>query len=183
MSEQWGKLSDDWMYIDEIIIYGFGNVAEVVFEKLQSDINIRFVIDNASTTHMAGKKRIPIYSYDECRDMINQTKIIVVAETIACGEIVELLEADGYCEDKDFTTLERFVTEWYYRRFKQANLLEIHTSITTKCTFNCRYCNVFMPYCKEKIDYTIDEMKKILICYFYISIMFLSINLSVENHF
>lgn len=160
MEKHWGKLSDDWMDIDEIIIYCFGPAAEVVFDRISKDIRVRFVIDNNPVIYGTEYKGIPIYSYKECKDNIGKTKIVVTAEAISGVEISEALKADGYCENEDFVTLERFISEWYYRRFGQANLLEIHTSITTRCTFNCRYCNVFMPYCKEKIDYTLDEVKQ-----------------------
>lgn len=160
MQEQWGKLSEDWINISEIIIYCFGPVAEVVFDQMYSDINIRFVIDNNPEKNGTEYKNIPIFSYRDCKHIIGETKIVIATETISAVEIAESLKEDGYCEDRDFTTIERFVTEWYYRRFHKANLLEIHTSITTRCTFNCRYCNIFIPYYKERTDYTFEQIKK-----------------------
>lgn len=158
--EQWGKLTDDWISIDEVIIYCFGPAAEVVFDKISEDIHVRFVIDNNPEISGTEYKGIPIYSYEECRQKIGRTKIVVTAEAISGIEVAESLQADGYCENQDYTMLERFVSEWYYRRFGKANLLEMHTSVTTRCTFNCRYCNVFMPYCKKRKDYGLDEVKR-----------------------
>lgn len=160
MREQWGKLSEDWINISEIIIYCFGPVAEVVFDQICSDINIRFIIDNNPEKSGTKYKSIPISSYKDCKHIIGKTKIVIATETISAIEIAESLKEDGYCEDRDFTTIERFVTEWYYRRFHKANLLEVHTSITTRCTFNCRYCNIFIPYYKERTDYTFEQIKK-----------------------
>lgn len=160
MQERWGKLSEDWMNISEIIIYGFGLVAEVVFDQICSDIDVKFVIDNKLGINGTKYNGIPVYSYEDCKHMIGKIKIVIAADTVSAAEIVESLKEDDYYEDRDFTTIERFVTEWYYRRFHKANLLEMHTSITTRCTFNCRYCNIFMPYYKERIDYTFEEFKK-----------------------
>lgn len=160
MQEQWGKLSEDWTDISEIIIYCFGLVAEVVFDRICADVNVRFVIDNNSEKSGTVYEGIPIYSYDDCKHMIGKTKIVIATETISAVEIAESLKEDGYYEDKDYTTIERFVTEWYYKRLHKTNLLEMHTSITTRCTFNCRYCNVFIPYHEKRTDYAFEEIKK-----------------------
>ena len=38
MQEKWGRLSDDWVDIEEIVVYGFGSAAEVVFDKISLKI-------------------------------------------------------------------------------------------------------------------------------------------------
>lgn len=160
MDRKWGRLSDDWIDAEEIIVYGFGAESEVVFDKFNTDIKVRFIIDNNPKINGKYYKGIPIYSYQECKEKIDRTKIVICGEVTASIEIAELLKQDGYQENKDFILIERFVTEWYYKRFHRANLLEIHTSITTRCTFNCKHCNMFIPYFKERIDYTFEHIKK-----------------------
>lgn len=159
MCRKWGKLTEDWLTIDEIIVYCFGPAAEVVFDKINSDIDVRFIIDNNPDIYGKCYKGIPIYSYEQCKSQIGKTKIVITAEAISGIEVAKSLEAEGYCENEDFTMLERFVSEWYYKRFSVTNLLEVHTSVTTRCTFNCKYCNIFMPYFKERTDFTFEQIK------------------------
>lgn len=42
----WNRLSDDWIGIKDIIIYGFGRVAQRNIRKLKSDFYIKCIIDN-----------------------------------------------------------------------------------------------------------------------------------------
>ncbi len=49
------KLSDDWTGIKDIIIYGFGRVAQRNIKKLKMDFNIKFIIDNNPDWQLIGK--------------------------------------------------------------------------------------------------------------------------------
>lgn len=37
-------------------------------------------------------------------------------------------------------------------------LSQVFSSVTSRCTFNCKYCNMLMPYYKEHYDYDADDI-------------------------
>lgn len=153
-----GKLTNDWMDTDKIIIYGFGNMAQLYLPNLLKHMKIRFIIDNNKNIEGKSYEGIPIYSYQEAKKMLPYQKIVIAAETLAYNSIKNTLEKDGFIENKDFTGLERFICEWFYKRFKKVHLLEIHTAVNTKCTFRCEKCNMFIPYYKTGINYSREEL-------------------------
>jgi len=155
----WGKLSEEWNSVDEIIIYGFGNTAEVYIDNLCKSVNVKFIIDNSERFIGKNYNGIPIYSYNVAKDMIKNTKIVIMAETVIYNEISNELRMQEYKENIDFTGIERFIEEWYYKHLGKACIMEIHTAITTCCTFNCRNCNMYMPYYKEKVIYSLEALK------------------------
>ena len=64
------------------------------------------------------------------------------------------LEKLGFISGENFCSMEQFLTEWFWKYKKKACLMEVHSTITSRCTLKCRHCNMFMPYYKEQIDYT-----------------------------
>lgn len=36
--------------------------------------------------------------------------------------------------------------------------MEVHSTITSRCTLKCKHCNMFMPYYKEHVDYTAKDI-------------------------
>lgn len=64
------------------------------------------------------------------------------------------LEKLGLQDGKDFCSMEQFLTEWFWNYKKQVCLMEVHSTITSRCTLKCKHCNMFMPYYKEHVDYT-----------------------------
>ena len=36
--------------------------------------------------------------------------------------------------------------------------MEVHSTITSRCTLRCKHCNMFMPYYKEHVDYTARDI-------------------------
>ena len=63
---------------------------------------------------------------------------------------LEYLEKLGFISGVNFCSMEQFLTEWFWKYKKKACLMEVHSTITSRCTLKCRHCNMFMPYYKEK---------------------------------
>lgn len=156
----WGKLSLDWNDINEIVVYGCGNVTEEYFCELSKDVNIKFFIDNAESKHGKTYNGIPIYSFDKAKKMLCGIKIVIAAETDVLGAIKQDLEIAGFKENCDFTNFERFICEWSYKHLGRKTLFEVHTAVTTHCTFNCRKCNMFMPYYKNRTIFSFAELEE-----------------------
>lgn len=160
------RLTNDWYKINEIIVYGFGNTAKTYIDNVCKMINVIFIIDRKSNKKELFYNDIPIYAYEEIKEKINGKKIVIMAETRVYREIAHILERNNYIENKDFACLERFICEWGYQHLKKIQLLEVHTAITTMCTFNCRKCNMFMPYYKNKIIYPFKKLKETIDMFF-----------------
>lgn len=154
------KLSGDWKDINEIIVYGLGDTARIYLDDLCEKIKVRFIIENNRKFKDSAYKGIPVYTFEECKDMIGNCKIVIIAQTIGLSQISKSLIRNGYKENKDFTSVERFVHEWFYLRYQRLHVLEVHTAVTTYCTFNCKNCNMFLPYHKKKFHYTFEELKR-----------------------
>lgn len=56
--------------------------------------------------------------------------------------------------------MDTFVNEWYWRFKGKICIGKVTTSVTTSCTFNCRYCNMLMPYYKETKMYNCEMLCK-----------------------
>ncbi len=155
-----GKLSPDWEQVSEVAIFGFGSTAEVYLHNLHKIVRMKYIIDNAPEKRGNSFEGVEIHPFNEVETDIRGLKIVIVAETLAYAGIRKFLEEKGFVENKDFTGIERFICEWSYRRLGRVNLMEVHTAVTTRCTFNCRNCNMFMPYYKERKDYSLGELEE-----------------------
>lgn len=155
----WGKLSEDWDTIDEVILYGFGNMAQIYIDNLYKMIRVKMIIDNNINLRGVVYQNIPIVTYQEAKTQIGETKIVVIAETTSYEQIRKLLMRDGYAENRDFAGLERFICEYFLKNRRLACVMEVHTAITTYCTLNCINCNMFIPYYKKRMHMTFEQLK------------------------
>ena len=70
----------------------------------------------------------------------------------------EDLEKFGLQSGKDFCSMEQFLTEWFWNYKKKVCLMEVHSTVTSRCTLKCKHCNMFMPYYKEHVGYTAKDI-------------------------
>lgn len=151
-------LSEDWNKISEIVIFGFGRTAIRNIDKLAQDFEISMIIDNNPEIHGKKYQKCEVVSFNEAKVRIRNKKIVVATSSVAYVEISEQLKAIGMQENIDFCRLKDFMAEWYWKNREQVCLSQTFSSITSKCTFNCKYCNFFMPYFKCDADhYEYDE--------------------------
>ncbi len=153
------QLEDSWKDIRDIIAFGWGNVGKKSIDKLMADFNVIQIIDNEEEKQ--GEYRgIKITSLKNALEIVRQNKIIVMTNGKVYLRIKEELQGIGMKEYRDFCSIERFISEWYWKYKNQNCILEIHTAVTMRCTLKCRNCNMFVPYYKEKIDYAFEEIKQ-----------------------
>lgn len=166
------KLSDEWLEVDKLILYGWGNIGQKCFAKFEEDFRILAIIDNDSSKH--GKFHgVPIISEDDSWDIIRSNKIVVLTGGKVYKDIANRLTKAGLKEYYDFCSAEEFISEWYWEKKNQNCLLEVHTAITMRCTFNCKNCNMFVPYYRDKIDYSFLELKELYDLFFqYVDFVF-----------
>lgn len=153
---EWKRLSKEWEQIDEIMVFGLGEVAEVFLDRVMADVKVKYIIDNKK----AGKtyKGIPILSFRDIQEMQLSMKIVIMAETAAYASIEQELIGAGLKENIHYTGIERFIEEWFWIRYRKVCLMEIHTAVTTYCTFQCKNCNMFIPYYEKKEHYTSKDL-------------------------
>lgn len=155
----WGRLSDDWIGIKDIIIYGYGRVAQRNIKKLKADFNIQFIIDNAPDWQLIqNKSNMEIKTLKEAMPFIKLYKIIVATSSLAYESIKNDLLNIGLKEYEDFCRLENFMPEWYWKNKKHVCISQVLSAVTTKCTFRCRHCSNLMPYFKEQYEYRANDI-------------------------
>lgn len=159
------RLTDEWLAIDKIILYGWGNVGKKCFSKFNEDFTIISIVDN-DPDKQGDFCGIPIRNADDSSELLKSNKIIVLTGGKVYKNIADSLNEMGLKEYVDFCSVELFIAEWYWNKRGENCLLEVHTAVTMRCTFNCKNCNMFVPYYKEKIDYSIDELKRMYDLFF-----------------
>lgn len=154
------RLSEEWKKIDSVVLYGAGIVSKIcqhLFEKV--DIKIPFVIDRDVTKQGKNWNGIPIISYEDAKDKIADRKIVIMTAHTAYNDISQFLRTQGMEEYKDFCAIGQFVCEWFWNAKGMNCLYHVDMTITTRCTFRCKNCNMFIPYYKEQRDCTLAELK------------------------
>lgn len=142
------SLPDDWNDIKEIVVFGFGRTAIRNIEKLEQDFEIFMIIDNNVNIQGTKYRNHEISSFEKVKPFLKGKKIVITTSSVAYVEIAEQLTKEGFLEYLDFCRLKDFMAEWYWKNRKQVCLSQTFSSIISSCTFNCKHCNLFMPYFK-----------------------------------
>lgn len=157
---QLGILDKKWLQTQEIVIYGFGVIARKCIDMLMEDFTIPYIVDNSPKMKGTFYKGIPIISQEEMKKQGQIYPIVIIGTIGVYKSISAMLEQDGFAENKDFCIVDLFVAEWYWYNKKQVHLVEVHTSVTTRCTLQCKNCNMFMPYYKQHKDSDVAMFKQ-----------------------
>lgn len=153
------KLSANWNGIKEIIPYGFGWEASRCIDKMVKDFNIPFIIDNNAAKEGIKYKGIPVFSWAIVKNNIKHRKIVVTTRYRKYYEIAKNLESEGYTYGVDFCNIKEFISEWYWKNKGKCCLYTVDMTVSAKCNFKCKKCNMFMPYYKTDIKYSLEDLK------------------------
>lgn len=161
MQSDLGKLTKDWNEVNSIVIYGAGTVSKIC-EKLFDNVNIKIdcVIDQDEKKQGKDWNGIPIVSYESAESKIAGKKIVVMAAHAAYNDISTFLNKKGLVEFRDYCRIGHFICEWFWNAKKMNCIYHVDMTVTTKCTFNCTYCNMFIPYYNEKINFSFEQLKE-----------------------
>ena len=152
------KLTDDWKYISELVVYGFGKVAHDNIEFFKNSFNIAYIVDSNKEKCNCEFKGISVKHVDDVKDDLKNYKIVIMTANRNAALVGEDLEKFGLQSGKDFCSMEQFLTEWFWNYKKKVCLMEVHSTITSRCTLKCKHCNMFMPYYREHVDYTAKDI-------------------------
>lgn len=152
------ELTDDWKYISELVVYGFGKVAHDNIDFFKNSFNIAYIVDSDKEKCNCEFKGISVKHVDDVKDDLKNYKIVIMTANRNAALVGEDLEKFGLQSGKDFCSMEQFLTEWFWNYKKKVCLMEVHSTITSRCTLKCKHCNMFMPYYKEHVDYTAKDI-------------------------
>ena len=152
------KLTDDWKYISELVVYGFGKVAHDNIDFFKNSFNIAYIVDSNKEKCNCEFKGISVKHVDDVKDDLKNYKIVIMTANRNAALVGEGLEKFGLQSGKDFCSMEQFLTEWFWNYKKKVCLMEVHSTITSRCTLKCKHCNMFMPYYREHVDYTAKDI-------------------------
>lgn len=163
------KLTDDWealLHHPTLVPFGMGRIGRRVLPSLRKEFDIPFLIDNRHAgEEIAG---LAVVSLADALQRIGRgkTKIVVTTMKGAYEEMAEELRAAGLEEFRDFCIFERFAEEWHLRWKNECVLAKIDTVITSRCTLQCKNCNMFIPYAKETGDFAFERLKETFDAFF-----------------
>ena len=152
------ELTDDWKYISELVVYGFGKVAHDNIDFFKSSFNIAYIVDSDKEKCNCEFKGISVKHVDDVKDDLKNYKIVIMTANRNAALVGEDLEKFGLQSGKDFCSMEQFLTEWFWNYKKKVCLMEVHSTVTSRCTLKCKHCNMFMPYYKEHVGYTAKDI-------------------------
>lgn len=167
MQTDLGKLTEDWKSIKSVVLYGagiVGRICQTLFEQV--DLEIPFVIDKDTKKQGQQWMGAPIISFEEAIPRLQGEKIVVMAGHTAYGDIAGFLTEQGMTEFEDFCNVGHFMSEWLWVAREMNCVFHVDMTITTKCTLNCRHCNLFIPYHKEHVHFSFEEMKRSIDLFF-----------------
>lgn len=154
-------LTDDWKDIDTVILYGAGVVYELCENLFKTfGIKVKYIVDKDEKKQNSLYYGIPVVGYDKIKDSIGKTKIVVMTAHTTYFEIAKILEDDGLKKGRDFCRIGQFICEWFWIAKKMNAIYRMDMAVTTKCTFNCRHCNMFIPYYQSCQNYTFEQLKE-----------------------
>lgn len=160
MQSDLGKLTEDWNRIQSIVLYGAGTVSRICENLFKNvDIAISCVIDQDPEKQGKTWNGIPILSFFDAKKIIADEKIVVMAAHAAYNDISCFLSQQGLIEFQDYCRVGHFICEWFWNVKKMNCVYHVDMTVTTKCTLNCRHCNMFIPYYQEHRNFTFEELQ------------------------
>lgn len=153
-------LDEGWKKIDSLVLFGFGKTAHGNIRNFINDFNIKTIIDNNPVFEGKFYNEVPILDFRKYLEQRKaEEKIVLLVAGKSRESIKKELENVGLRENIDYTDMDTFSTEWFYRFKNQIRLAKIGVSVTNRCTFNCKNCNMLMPFYKKPKDYNLDILK------------------------
>ena len=149
------KWERGWEYVDKIFLWGGGRNCRSHLAEISEEIEIEGIIDRDSLKEGTTIEGIPVIL--PYIDTLTNKKIVI---TTHYGEVSRDLKNAGMEEYIDFCDLRLFLTAraWYRRR--QVVLSEVHIAVTTRCTLNCKHCNMYIPFHKgHEMSISIADLK------------------------
>lgn len=159
LNEFYEKLKD----CHDIIIFGFGQICKNYINELKKDFNIKCIYDNDLGKAGISYDDIEVVHFPGRFHNLGNTKIIISTHYY---EIAKQLEEYGLRENEDFYELRKFIAVWYWYNQKKVYIPEVHVALTTRCSLNCKHCNMYIPHFQSGTNQKIESIKEDIDSYF-----------------
>lgn len=161
------KLDDSWEGTKRIIVFGFGRLGKKILKKLKEDFEIVAIIENDKKKCNTKIEEIPVIHFDEAINLLNVNKTVIAVQEHYYIEIKSQLEAINLKENIDFSKVDLFITEWYYKyKNRSVCMTMADLYVTPFCTLRCEKCITFHPYWKDKREPKVDELTETIDAFF-----------------
>lgn len=147
----------NWQNVNKFSVFGFGQKCKNFIEAIHTDFKIINFYDNDLSKSGEIFYGAKVFSAGKINQKANDEKILISTHY---QEISEQLSKMGLIEDIDFCDINKFLCSWYWYNKQEVHIPEVHIALTTKCSLNCKNCNMFIPYHKENYHNNINDLKK-----------------------
>lgn len=154
------KLAESWENVAEIIPYGAGLEAYRTLGKIVEDFYIPYIVDKDEKKKGLQIYGVPVVGIEQLRKKKKSQKILITIAKRRYSEICKELKRYGFKEYEDFCHISQFGMEWYYKYKRKYCIFTMDMTITTACTLRCQKCNMFIPYYKKPIMYSVKEIQR-----------------------
>lgn len=151
-------LDETWMDLHDLVIYGFGKIAQGMIDLFIDMFQVEYIIDNSKEDKEY--RNIPIISFETYNNLNIRRKIIILTGKKAYYSIKKDLEKRNNVEYMDFCDINTFYEDWFGNYKDEICIGRTILSVSTRCTLNCKKCNMLTPYFKEKKDFDIKMLEK-----------------------
>lgn len=164
--KEFDRLAEHMMESEEYYIWGNGRTGQFIRQCLGEFIRMPVVIDSAaasdSCTYSSGGG-YRVVSPMQVENWIDK-KVIIACE--AYEEVAGYLRSRGLKENEDFYEGHLFVRIYMVYRNDSVYIRSLDLSITSRCTLKCRNCCLFMPYFKQAMERSYQEIIQDIDCFF-----------------
>jgi hypothetical protein len=147
--KEFSNFAQNWKNVKEFSVFGFGQKCKVFMDAIHNDFTILKYYDNDRSKvgqTLYGTSVLPAKKIEGKKD-----KILLAASQYQ--EIAHQLKGYGLVEDVDFCDIKKFLSMYYWVNHREVHIPEVHIALTTKCTLNCKHCNMFIPHYKSEISH------------------------------
>lgn len=149
----------DWADIKGIIPYGGGLEAYRSLCKILQDFTVPYIVDADEKKWGTKIYGIEVVSPEVLKNLLPNHKILVTIARRRYAEIAKYLSSFGLRENVDYCHISDFAMDWYNIYKKKYNIFTMDIAITTACTLKCKNCNMFIPYYKQPVMYSFEQLK------------------------
>lgn len=163
-SHQFDQFAKDWNAECVYYLWGASSTGERFLKRFQDNLNIEGFFDSNSQKIGQVFHGFQIYSFADRLSLDKNRKIIVTSG--AYWEIRVILLKAGLVENIDFCNSILFTSVYQMYHHNRLFLPRVDVAVTDKCTFNCRDCNMAMPFFENPQHRQLEELKADLDLYF-----------------
>ena len=149
---------------NEYYIWGAGTFGIAFWERFHTSFRISAFIDRNPNKQGAKCCGLDVLSPTEFKE-VRKNEIVLVSTGLTASAY-DTLDAMGFVRFRDYFHIDEAASIYEFKKHGRVYVNDLTIQITRKCSLKCQYCNAFIPLVKEKIDFSLEEIKQELNHYF-----------------